>query len=282
MSGLDIGVAWAWPSVASSFLGGIAAGAYSAAVFAHVFGSALDRRTTRVAFLMAFPLVMICLGLWAFEEIRHPRPNKRWSDPGLSDLKALGVLSFASFLGAVAEELRIRPEWLGRVLGGFNRSFLGKAVAVAGVVAALAIGSTVVATTKASWASARWLGAVSLASSFATGLAAMILLAHWRWPDDREAVTARPFAWMGGAIVIELIVWLALSLTLVGLSGLAFQRWPGRLIPFFVVPFGLVVPLILRQSRGARGTVDAAWLVLLGGFVLRAAVAGIPASLTLR
>jgi hypothetical protein len=53
------------------------------------------------------------------------------------------------------------------------------------------------------------------------------------------------------------------------------------LIPLFVVPVGLILPLILRQVRGVKGAVDSALLVLLGGFVLRAAVVGMPASLIL-
>jgi hypothetical protein len=60
------------------------------------------------------------------------------------------------------------------------------------------------------------------------------------------------------------------------------MRWPGLLIPFFVVPVGLVLPLLLRNRRDTRRAVDAALLVLLGGFVLRLAVVGIPASLLLK
>ena len=109
----------------------------------------------------------------------------------------------------------------------------------------------------------------------------MVLLARWRLPDVTEEAVERLERVDGWAIVLELVMLTALALSLRGLSGLAFMRWPGFLIPLFVVPVGLVLPLILRHVRGARGAVDAALLVLLGGFVLRLAVVGIPASLLL-
>ena len=81
--------------------------------------------------------------------------------------------------------------------------------------------------------------------------------------------------------MLELILITIFALSVRGIAGMAFLRYPGMLIPLFVVPLGLVLPLFLRHYRGAKGTIDAAILVLLGGFVLRMAVVGIPRSMIL-
>jgi hypothetical protein len=60
-----------------------------------------------------------------------------------------------------------------------------------------------------------------------------------------------------------------------------FGRWPGALVPFLVVPAGLVLPLVLQRRAGASAAVLASLLVLAGGFFLRAAVVGMPAPLLL-
>jgi hypothetical protein len=60
------------------------------------------------------------------------------------------------------------------------------------------------------------------------------------------------------------------------------MRMPGMLIPLFVVPVGLVLPLLLGESRGLRAESDAALLTLFGGFVLCVAFVGIPGSLGFR
>ncbi len=124
------------------------------------------------------------------------------------------------------------------------------------------------------------LQAVLVASAVTTGGGLITLLAAIRPPDT--ARVERLAAVLLGAIVCELIALTLLALTVRGGSGLVFQRWPGRLIPLFVVPVGLVAPLLCLQRRDRLGNADAAWLALLGGFILHAALAGIPQSLTLR
>jgi hypothetical protein len=129
------------------------------------------------------------------------------------------------------------------------------------------------------WSSANWLGAVFLASAASTGGSAVVLLDCWRTPDATDRAAERLARAIDIAIVLELALLTAFALSLRGLAGLAFQRWPGMLLPLFIVPIGLVLPLVLRHWRGARGAVDASLLVLLGGFVLPATIAGIPGSL---
>jgi len=53
-------------------------------------------------------------------------------------------------------------------------------------------------------------------------------------------------------------------------------RWPGVLIPAFVVPAGLVLPLAARRLPGRWWHWASPALVLVAGFALRYAVVEIP------
>ena len=78
------------------------------------------------------------------------------------------------------------------------------------------------------------------------------------------------------AIVLELIMLAIMAISLGHLARFAFGTWPGMLIPAFVVPVGLVFPLLVKRWADTRSAVTASVFVLVGGFVLRAAVVGMP------
>jgi hypothetical protein len=78
------------------------------------------------------------------------------------------------------------------------------------------------------------------------------------------------------AIVLELFMVCALALSLGPLARLAFGNWPGVLVLWFVVPVGLVLPLVIKRWKWAGGAVLASVLVLIGGFALRTSVVGMP------
>jgi formate-dependent nitrite reductase membrane component NrfD len=280
---------WAGTITWYFYLGGIAAGAYSVAALAALFGGETDHRATRPAHYIAFPLVCLC-GLLLTVDL--DRPARFWHrlvhSPMSVDswaLSAFGAFSAVSFLAVLFEDGWIRaPRWHDRLVE-HRRRWAGKLFAATGAVTALFLGSytgvLLTATSPPAWADATWLGALFLASAASTGVAALVVLTRWRCPDVGDAQVERLERADGWAIVLELAMLTAFAWSLRGLSGLAFLRWPGMLIPLFVVPVGLVLPLILRQVRGVQGAVDSALLVLLGGFVLRVAVVGMPASLVL-
>ena len=96
------------------------------------------------------------------------------------------------------------------------------------------------------------------------------------------------------AMVLELAMLAAFAWALGGLAGPALLRWPGALIPGFVVPAGLVLPLVVMPfatsafglpSPGGRHGRLARWglptLVLVAGFALRYAVVHMPGPLLL-
>jgi formate-dependent nitrite reductase membrane component NrfD len=282
------------------FLGGIAAGAYSVAAMASVFGGEADRRATRPAHYVAFPLICLC-GLLLAIDLGRPerfwhmliksetfRPMFKWWSPmsaGSWALTAFGGFSAVSFLAALVEDGWVKAgRWRERLIG-LRRSWPGKLFAAAGTGTAFFVASytgvLLSATNQPAWADTTWLGALFLASAASTGVATLVVLARWRCPDVGDEQVERLERADGLAIVLELAMLVAFALSLRGVSGVAFTHWPGLLIPLFVVPVGLVLPLVLRQVRGVKGAVDSALLVLVGGYVLRLAVVGMPASLIL-
>jgi formate-dependent nitrite reductase membrane component NrfD len=282
------------------YLGGIAAGAYSVAAMAAIFGGEAERRATRPAHYIAFPLVSLC-GLLLTVDLGRPerfwhmlvqsqtfRPMFKWWSPmsaGSWALSAFGGFSAVSLLAALVEDGWVKsPRWRDRLVD-LRRGWPGKLFAAAGAGTAFFVASytgvLLSATNQPAWADTTWLGALFLASAGSTGVAALVVLTRWRCPDVCDEQVEQLERADGWAIVLELAMLVAFALSLRGVSGMAFMRWPGMLIPLFVVPVGLVLPLILRQVRGVKGAVDSALLVLLGGYVLRMAVVGMPASLVL-
>ncbi|MFO0910704.1 MAG: NrfD/PsrC family molybdoenzyme membrane anchor subunit [Isosphaeraceae bacterium] len=291
---------WGWYIIWYFFLGGIAAGSYAIAAMATIFGDEPARRATRSAHYIAFPLVGIS-GLLLMIDLDRPerfwhmliqsqtyRPMFKWWSPmsvGSWALTGFGAFSAVSLLAVLIEDGWIRStRWRDRIVD-LRRRWPGKLFAAAGAATAFFVGSytgvLLNATNQPAWADSTWVGALFLASAASTGVAAMVVLSRWRCPDVEDDQIERLEVADGWAILLELGMLLAFALSLRGISGLAFMRWPGMLIPLFVVPVGLVLPLILRQVRGIHGAVDSALLVLLGGFILRFAVVGIPASLVL-
>lgn len=277
-------VSWPGPLVWYAFLSGVAAGSSLLASLTALFGSEADRRATRRGFLLAFPLLIICLVLLAIQSARN-RTASVWFSLGFLDVKSwetLCAVSVASLLGRFVEEESFRPSRPLSALKILNRRGFGFLLAAVGMVAALGLAVSLGPASKPDWASLGWLGAVQLTSATCMGFATASLTAPRASAHEEIDTDARLATGSAMAIVLELVSLTGLSLSMRGLSGFALQRWPGSLIPLFVVPFGLVLPLVLRQVRGPRGAIDAAWLVLLGGFILHAALAGIPASLALK
>lgn len=275
------------------FLGGVAAGAFAVARLIDLFGDEYDRRAALVADWIAFPLVCLC-GLLLVIDLGRPerfwhmliqsntfRPMFKWWSPmsaGSWGLSAFGAFASASFLGALADEGRFGlGRWKG-LLAWRNRGVIGKLYALGGLASAFFLGSYTGALLNASnqpiWSDSTWISPLFLASSVSTGLAAMALLVRWRRPEA-EAPLARLERADSWAIGLEAAMLVALAVSLGRLAVPAFNQWPGALVPAFVVPVGLLGPLLLKRFAGHRGAWVAAAMVLIGGFALRAAIVGI-------
>jgi formate-dependent nitrite reductase membrane component NrfD len=277
------------------FLGGIAAGAYVMAALADLFGDAGDRRGVRMAYYIAFPLVDIC-GILLTVDLGRPerfwhmliqsntgRPMFKWWSPmsaGSWALVGFGLFSFASFVGVLAEDGWFGLKWFSPLAARLRTGWTGRLFALGGCLSAFFLGSytgvLLGASTQPIWSNTTWIGALFLASAASTGIAMIVLLDRWLRLEVREAVIEHLERLDSWAIVLELLMLGIMTVSLGRLGLAAFESWPGLLIPWFVVPVGLILPLFAKRWEDTKGAVAASILVLLGGFALRVAVVGMP------
>jgi formate-dependent nitrite reductase membrane component NrfD len=283
------------------FLGGIAAGAYAMAALADLFGDAEDRRGVRVAYYLAFPLVCVC-GILLIVDLGRPErfwhmmiksntswPMFKWWSPmsaGSWALSAFGMFSFASFVGVLAEDGWPGLKRFSPLAAQLRTGWTGRLFALGASLAAFFVGSYTGVLLQASnqpiWSNTTWMGALFLASSASTGIAVMVILDHWLRLGVSESVIDNLERLDSWAIVLELFMVAAMAISLGPLARLAFGNWPGLLVPGFIVPIGLVLPLLIKRWKGAGGAVTASMLVLIGGYALRASVVGMPLPLLAR
>ncbi len=282
------------------FLGGIAAGSYATFAMAGLFGVESDQRAVRFAAYIAFPIVCLC-GLILVVDLNRPerfwhmmiqsetfRPMFKWWSPmsaGSWGLSAFGAFSFLSFLGVLAEDCWFGPARWSALATKLRRAPLARLFEVGGTLSAFFLGAytgtLLSATNQPVWAQTTWLAALFLASSASTGIAAILLLAKG-FGKNVTHDTLHRLEWLDAyAIVLELLMLAAFTWSLGPLAPRAFGSWPGLLIPWFVVPAGLLLPLLARFSRQAWTAPFAAFAVLVAGLALRYAVVGMPAGFVL-
>jgi formate-dependent nitrite reductase membrane component NrfD len=291
---------WRGLIIAYFFLGGIAAGAYVTAVLADFFGDAQDRRGVRVAYYLAFPLVSIC-GLLLVGDLGRPErfwhmmvqsntgwPMFKWWSPmsvGSWGLAAFGLFSFVSFLGVLAEDGRLGLGRFSPIAGRLRTGLTGRLFGLGGALSAFFLGSytgvLLGASNQPVWSNTTWTGALFLASALSTGVAAIVLLDRGLRLDLPEAVLKRLERVDSWAAMLELLLLGIMAFSLGRMAVLAIQNWPGVLIPFFVLPLGLVVPLVIKRFDRPWVSGAASVLVLAGGLALRAAIVGLPIPLLL-
>jgi protein NrfD len=282
------------------FLGGIAAGAYVAAALADLFGNGDDRRAVRVAYYLAFPIVNVC-GLLLIADLGRPErfwhmllksntgwPMFKWWSPmsvGSCGLSAFGLFSFASFLGVLAEDGKLGLKRFSPLAARLRIGWTGRLFALGGALSAFFLGSytgvLLGATNQPIWSNTTWTGALFLASAFSTGVATIILINRRLGLQITEDAFERLEHLDTLAMLLELVLIAVFLLSLGKLAVLATRQWPGTLVPAFVVPVGILAPLGLQRLHRARAAELACILALVGGFVLRAAVVGMPEPLLL-
>jgi formate-dependent nitrite reductase membrane component NrfD len=277
--------------IAYFYLGGIAAGAYAMASLAALFGTEEDRRSTRAAYYLAFPLVSVC-GVLLIIDLGRPErflhmliksntwtPMFKWWSPmsvGSWGLSAFGGFAFASFLGVLAEDGRLglgRWSGLARKLG---QGPFAKAFQVGGSLAGFFLGgytgALLSASNQAVWADSTWIAPLFLASAASTGIAATLLLGRWLGESPSGDSVHRLERLDRFAIGLELALLAIFAISLGGYWRPILLRWPGVLIPAFVLPVGLLAPLIVHGIGWRRAALAAPMLVLAGGLALRVAV----------
>jgi formate-dependent nitrite reductase membrane component NrfD len=295
-SGIANAPHWGWYVVLYFFLGGLAAGCYFIASMLALLGDGRDRPVIRLAYLIAFPLVVICgilliidlgmpLRFWhmLIQSERVPKLMlKPWSPISIGSwaLMAFSFFAFVSFIGALVESGRIRHPLLVRLderARAAPRPFAvawGILGAFFGFLLAGYTGVLVTASGEAVWHNAQLLGALFLISAASTSYALLMLLLMRRGASHEDPTVvklARADRW---ALALEILV---LAVMLVGLGRLARPFITGGFgIVFWigVVIIGLIAPLVLHRRQVVRGDPHrnvklAATCVLVGGLLLR-------------
>ena len=278
---------WGWYIALYFFFGGLAGGSYFLAALIDLFGRREDRPLAHLGYYVAFPCVAIS-GLLLTVDLGKPlrfwhmlvesntyRPMfKYWSPMSIGSwvLLTFGLFTFASFLGALAEDGRIpwpifsklrAPAALGLVI-----ELLG---GISGFYVASYTGVLLGVTNRPIWSDTPLLGMLFVVSAASTSAALMTLLAH------RSALTLpgledlhRLETWV---VAFELLVFIAVVVSLGPVLSAWLNVWGVLLL--IVVALGMVAPLFLSWRRSPTRGVSmstTAILVLIAGFLLRVVI----------
>jgi formate-dependent nitrite reductase membrane component NrfD len=306
---------WGFWIVAYFFLGGIAAGSYFIAILIDWFGSPEDQDLARIAYWIAFPLVLLCTIFLIIDLNRPARfwhmllksevtraalaegfpfsaagwrlavqapAFKYWSpmSAGSWGLSVFGACSFASFLDAVWPD-RWPGRWLRRP---WPRGILHVVGCAAGFFVASYTGAVLGATNLPVWSDTVWLAPLFLASAASTSLAAMGLIAWWK-DLGTPAARARLEGAEPLALGLELVVLGAFVFSLGDDLFPVLQTVRGNVLVFGTLILAILVPLLLHGRVGHRrwwGVPAAAACALLGGLLLRYGAVRTPAELLAR
>jgi len=217
---------WGWEIVAYFFLGGVAAGSYFLAVLIEWFGSANDAPIVRIAYLIAFPLILVCSLLLVID---LDRPERFWHmllksevakqavaevpttgagwrtmlhAPALKYWSPMSAGSWALQSSAAARSSRSSPPCgpsAGRplVAGTLASAHSANPRLRGRLLRRLLHGRAAERDQSAMWSETVWLAPLFLASAASTSLATLSLIARWKnigTPTARERMS-RPSRW---------------------------------------------------------------------------------------
>jgi protein NrfD len=278
---------WGWLIVLYFYLGGLAGGSYFLAALIDLFGRPEDRPLARIGYYVAFPFVAIS-GLLLTVDLSRPlrfwhmlvesntfRPMfKPWSPMSVGSwaLAIFGFFAFLSFLGALADEDRVRWPALRNLRPA---STLSRIVAICGAsfgfFVASYTGVLLAVTNRPIWSDTPLLGMLFVVSAASSSAALMMLLARrYGWTTPGLRGLHRMDAWM---IALELAVLIATIVSLGPVARAWLSVWGLLLVVGVIVP-GLLLPLLLawRPARFAAWSATMPILVLLGAFMLRVVI----------
>jgi formate-dependent nitrite reductase membrane component NrfD len=285
---------WEWYYIAMYFfIGGVSAGAYFIGSLVELLGKESHREISRIAYLIAFPLICITpvlligdlgrpLRFWhLFFYTKDVIPYMNTTSPlsvGTWALLVYSGMSFLSFLNVLATDGRIKSEPLRNFHRLFNRiphrvyavigSFFG--FFVAGYTGVL-----LNTTARPLWvATDPFIGPLFIVSGASTGVAAIVLVMIWRKIGSGVALgDLEVFDRL--AMVVELLLIMAMVIVAGKFAAplltgrYALMLWGGTVV------LGILVPLGLNwyASRPGKAAGDVAMLtavlVLFGGALLR-------------
>jgi formate-dependent nitrite reductase membrane component NrfD len=283
---------WTWWIVPYFFIGGIAGGALFLAALLRLFGRPSDRPIIRIATYVALVGVMLSGPLLIFDLDRPERfwhmliesetgqPMFKWWSPmsvGSWGVLLFGVFAFLAALGSLYESDRMR--W--RPFGWFANGAPATVVAVLGGLFGFFLagytGVLLAVSNRPIWADSTWLGVLFLFSAGSTAAATLILLGL-----RRRTVSASSLEYLStfdkAALVLELIALVIFLVSLGGAIQYFLMGWGifwGLVLILGVVVLGILLPLAISAGRVRQFSnrlAASAWLVLLGGLLLRMSV----------
>ena len=275
---------WKWFILVYFFLAGLGGGTFALGSMLTIWGREADKPAARLAFLVSFPLMVLCPLLLIVD---LGRPDRFWHmvvDPaqGILNFKlwspmSLGVwaltlfaaFAFVMFAWAIAAG---RGMAAARLFDGL----LGRIVMILGTIAGLFVctytGVLLSVSNQPVWSDGWPLGGLFLASAM-SGAAALLLLLARRRPESADSAPAiadadRYFAVIEIVLVVVFLATVAIAGTLSPLfEGLLLLLW-------LLVAVGIALPLVGHFIKGSRALspVLTSVLVLVGVFALRAVV----------
>jgi formate-dependent nitrite reductase membrane component NrfD len=290
---------WEWYILGYFFFAGISGGSFVLGTMLRLWGDERDAGTSRAAFLISFPTLIVCpilltldlgqpLRFWHFliNDSGGGLAFKSWSPMSLGawGLLIFGIFSFVMFLAALAERDTARFSAL-RPAASFAAGAIGRVFMVVGAVVGLFIaaytGVLLAVSNQPVWSDTWALGGLFLASAL-SGSAASVLLATRNRRDamvtDRKLIEADRYF-----ILLELALIVLFLATLGGVVSKVLSG--GWILLWVVVLVGTLIPLALHwRATRTRATVPAVGtaaadisllapvLVLLGVLALRAVV----------
>jgi formate-dependent nitrite reductase membrane component NrfD len=280
---------WEWYILLYFFFAGIAGGAFVIGTMLRLWGNPADKAASRLAFIISFPLLLLCpilltldlgqpLRFWhMLVDVRTGTPAFKAYSPislGSWGLTIFGLFSFVTFLGAVGEGGYLR--W--RILAGAGRvmsSAFGKAFMVIGAIfgffVAAYTGVLLAVSNQPVWSDTWTLGGLFLASGL-SGAAATVLLLN-RGRRDASVSDGKLMEADRYFIILELILIALFFITLGGVVSKVLGG--GWIILWLVVLVGTLVPLIAEwrpTMRRQLPPVVVPVLVLVGVLALRAVI----------
>ena len=280
---------WEWYILLYFFFAGISGGAFVIGTMLRLWGNLADAAASRLAFIISFPLLLICpifliLDLGQPVRFWHMLVDSSSGTPvfkayspmslGVWGLTLFGLFSFVMFLAAVGEGGYLR--W--PVLAGAGRltnSVLGKVFMVIGAILGFFVaaytGVLLAVSNQPVWSDTWTLGGLFVASGLSGAAASIMLLSRRR----REAAVSEGKLMEADRyfIILELIL---IALFLITLGGLVTKVLGGGwIILWLIVLIGTLVPLIAEWRPRLIRQLPPVWvpvLVLAGVLALRAVI----------
>ncbi len=291
MSPETLSPGWEWYLVAMYFyIGGIAAGAYFVGSLVELFREGQYRALSRVAFYIAFPLILITPVLLIAD---LGRPERFWHlffyanggipyinlqsplSVGSWALLVFGAFSLLSFLDNLVSEGHWKSAPFVKLYSRIPRKLYALLGSMAGFFVAGYTGVLVNTTARPLWAATNPLfGVLFIVSAGSTGAAAIALVMI-----ARKMVLGTAFEQLETFDRISMIVELALIAALIVIAGqfaapllsgpYALTFWGGTVVLGILIP--LAVNWYARRPGAVRGDLVmlASVLILVGGALLR-------------